>query len=261
MYRGKRFRIRPEQEVVDELTAVSDVSGSGVKRIFLADGDPLVIKADSMVRILEVCRSLFPKLERVTTYATPQNLLRKSPADLRKIREAGLTMLYYGVESGHDPTLDAVVKGVSADEIAAGAEKAHEAGFALSVTVLLGLAGRDRSLAHAVDTAALLSRIDPFYASALTIMDPDMYETDLDSHVEPDKPWGDMDVWDLLKELREMISGMDVSRCIFRSNHASNYLPLKGVLPADQKRLLEMIDRVLRERRDDSVRPEGLRGL
>jgi radical SAM superfamily enzyme YgiQ (UPF0313 family) len=263
MYASKRFRVRPVREVEDELAAVAERIGPRVKRIFLADGDPLVIKVDAMVRILEACYSAFPNLERVTTYATPQNLLRKSPNALARIRRAGLTMLYYGVESGHDPTLEAVRKGATAAEIITGAQKAHAAGFVLSVTVLLGLAGRKDSLAHAQKSGAVLSRIDPRYASALTIMDPEPHHLEmLGGRIrDAEKSWGDMNVWELLAELGEMIAAMDVTDCIFRSNHASNYLPLKGTLPVDKTRLLEMIKRVLAARSPDTVRPEWARGL
>lgn len=263
MYKSKRFKVRPEKEVISDLAAVAGDMGSSIKRVFLADGDPLVIKAESLVRIIRECYRLFPRLERVTTYATPQNLLRKSPEDLKAIREAGLQMIYYGVESGHDPTLKAVSKGATSDEIAVGGAKAHGAGFVLSATVLLGLAGREESLNHARDTAALLSRIDPHYASALTIMVPEPQQLKA-LGIEPpggDNPWGEMNVWELLEELGEMVKGMEMTDCIFRSNHASNYLPLKGTLPQDKDRLVEMVQTVLEKRNSAHVRPEWSRGL
>lgn len=263
MYTTKRFRARPEQELTEELEAIAEHLGTQVERIFLADGDPMVLPAERMVRLLQECYRLFPRLKRVTTYATPQNLLRKTPEELVAIRSAGLTMLYYGVESGDDETLEAVSKGANSDAVVEAARKGQQAGFDLSVTVLLGLAGGQRSMVHARRTAEVLSRIDPRYASALTIMDPDPEDlVELGGEKRKGKGlWGRMSVWELLAELRELLSAMEMTDCVFRSNHASNYLALKGTLPKDKERLIQLVDEVLERRELDELRPESYRGL
>ena len=263
MYVTKKFRVRRETEFLAEVEEVAADVGRHVRRIFLADGDPLVMPARKMVKILETCFRLFPNLERISTYATPQNLLQKKVDDLKRIRDAGLSLLYFGLESGDDETLAAVSKGVDAEQMVEAARKAHQVGFTLSVTVLLGLAGPRRSVVHARATGEVLSRMDSRYASALTIMDPEPERIEmLGGRKRPGpRPWGDMDVWELLAELREMVASMNMSDCIFRSNHASNYLPLKGTLPSDKDRLLGMIDDVLKRRETGDVRPEWLRAL
>jgi radical SAM superfamily enzyme YgiQ (UPF0313 family) len=265
MYATKRFKMRDVQEVVDELGRVAEQAGSYVRRVFLADGDPMVLPTDRMVRILEACRELFAGLERVATYATPQNILKKQLAELERIRKAGLTMLYFGVESGDDEVLREVEKGAGSAEIIEAAAKAHRAGFVLSTTVLLGLAGREKSLRHARRTGEVLSRIDPRYASALTVMEPDGRRQDEPSiepaRATPDRPWREMDAWSIMAELRELIAEMSVTDCVFRTNHASNYLPLKGDLPRDRSRLLEQLDEVLQAKDPARLRPELARGL
>jgi radical SAM superfamily enzyme YgiQ (UPF0313 family) len=169
MYKEKTFRARPWHELEADIGYASG-RWPGTKRIFLADGDAFVLTTARLERILEALRVAFPALQRVTAYATPQNLLAKEVEEMKRLRELGLTILYYGVESGDPDMLRSIGKGATPDEMAEGCRRASEAGLKLSVTVILGLAGKSGSMRHARMTAELLNRIQPRYLSALTLM-------------------------------------------------------------------------------------------
>jgi len=258
MYRSKRFHARPEKELFAEI----DWAGENLpetRRVFLADGDALALSATRMIPILERLYRRFPRLERVSAYASPQNFLRPSLADLASIREAGLTLLYFGLESGDDEVLLRIHKGATCEEMVQACHKAHEAGFDLSLTVLLGLAGPSGSDQHAQRTAAALDRIRPKYASALTLMlvpIPPSY-----SEIYGDPSWRLLDTAETLQECRTLLEHMHASGIIFRSNHASNYVALRGTLPQDKERMLGLIDRALSDPRSPLLRPEFLRAL
>ncbi len=263
MYKSKRFRVRPMSAILADLDEGARAFPMA-RRIFLADGDAAVLSPDKMLSVLAACKDRFPKLERVSCYATPQNLIRKSLDDLRRWREAGLTLMYYGVESGHPGILSDIHKGAGPEEILEGGLKARRAGIALSCTVILGLAGPERSQEHAQATGELLSALDPEYASALTLMipDPEMLEAlGLQRSFFENSPAGRMPPWDILQELRNMLAAMDVSHCVFRSNHASNYLPIKAELPQDKGAVLATLQEILDRRPTGSLRPESWRGL
>ncbi len=257
MYRSKRFHARPEKELFADI----DWAGENLpetRRVFLADGDAMALSASRMIPILERLYKRLPNLERVSAYASPQNF-KKSPADLEAIRKAGLSLLYFGLESGDDEVLQRIDKGASCDEMVEACHKAHQAGFELSLTVVLGLAGPSGSSQHAARTAAALDRIRPKYASALTLMlvpIPPSYQ-----ELYGDPAWRLLDTRETLVECRELIEHMQASGIIFRSNHASNYVALKGTLQEDKARMLTLIDRALSDPRSPLVRPEFLRGL
>ena len=261
MYLGKRFRVRPLADIARD---VKDMArrAPDVRRVFLADGDPLAAGAGFICQVAGLVREAFPRLERLSAYCAPQNLLRKRPEALRAIREAGVSLLYFGVETGDPETLAAVDKGVTADELVAAADRAHAAGFELSCTVLLGLAGPAASQRHAAATAAVISRIDPAFVGALSIMVPeqDQVEYPLRRGVET-APWLAMQPMELVRELRTLVAGLECTRAMFRSNHASNYLPLGGTLPGDRPKMLAVLDRVIAAGREDVLRPEWMRGL
>lgn len=256
MYKTKRFRVKPWEDLEAEIDAAA-VMWPDTRRIFLADGDAFVLSTGRLERLLDHCRRTFPSLQRVTAYATPQNLFGKSVEEMRRLVSAGLSILYYGVETGDPELLERIDKGASPDEMAEGCLKAREAGFKLSVTVILGLGGRGGSRRHARATADLLGRIQPRYLSALTLM-PGGFEGAFLSRMPPGyTPNGPIDD---IRELGELIDGLETDRCIFRSNHASNYLPLKGTLLKDKERLLAEIGRALAEP-DLYLRGEWMRGL
>jgi len=256
MYKEKSFRVKPWGELKAEID-YSARRWPGTRRIFLADGDAFVLGTNRLERVLDSLGASFPGLQRVTAYATPQNLLAKSALEMKRLRGKGLSILYYGVESGDPELLQMIGKGASPDEMAEGCSSAREAGIKLSVTVILGLGGREGSLRHARATAGLLNRIQPNYLSALTLM-LGPFEEEYRQRMQPGFAFNSP--LDDVRELREIVSRLETERCIFRSNHASNYLPLKGTLMRDRERLLAEIERAI-ENPDALLRPEWMRGL
>jgi radical SAM superfamily enzyme YgiQ (UPF0313 family) len=256
MYRDKKFRVKPWDDVKAEIDEAASLVPH-VRRVFLADGDAFALPAKSLERILVYLYGAFPHLQRVTAYATPGNLLKKSVDEMRRIRERGLTILYYGVETGDPELLEKIGKGATPDEMVEGCRRATEAGLKLSITVILGLGGKGLSLRHARNTAKLLNRIQPRYLSALTLMlgpCEEEYRDAMGPGFEFNSPLEDV------AELRELVAGLETDRCIFRSNHASNYLALAGTLLGDKERLLAEIDAALANP-DASLRDEWMRGL
>jgi radical SAM superfamily enzyme YgiQ (UPF0313 family) len=255
MYREKTFRERDLEQVLE------DVRDAGrrmpeTSRVFVADGDALVMSPARWVTILEALRSSFPDLRRVSAYATAQNVLDKTPEELRRLRENGLGLLYMGPETGDPVTLRRIVKGNTFEDHVEAARMAHRAGMKLSVIVLLGAGGVERSSQHARETARLITEMDPEFLSALTLT------------VIPGTPIHRMmekgrfalpSVPSLLKELKTIVDRARPSRTIFRTNHASNYLPLEGRLPRDRERIVGAIDAALRG--EVPLRPEYFRGL
>ncbi|MBI5529639.1 MAG: radical SAM protein [Deltaproteobacteria bacterium] len=256
MYKGKEFRVRSLDAIRRDVREMA-LEEPYARRVFLADGDALVARTSTLLSILELLRESFPRLERVSAYASPRNLIVKSTAELSQIRKAGLDLIYYGVESGDPATLDLVKKGATPDEMVKGCKKAHEAGMAISATVLLGLAGREGSARHVSGTVDVLNRIGPEYASALTLMMPfmDEYRRMMGGD------WTPLNAVETLKEIRGLVAGIELAGCVFRTNHASNYLPLKGVLSKDRARLLKTLDEAIAHPTTYPLRPEWSRGL
>jgi radical SAM superfamily enzyme YgiQ (UPF0313 family) len=255
MYREKAFRIRELDETIADIEAGARAFGAGVEKVFVADGDALVLPMDHWRRILESARRAFPNLRRVSSYAMARNIAAKSDAELRELREAGLTTLYIGPESGDDVTLKRIAKGDDAASHIEAARRARAAGMALSVIALLGIAG-ERSEEHARATAALVTAMDPEFFAALTVT------------VVPGTPLAQLRakgrfevpaVPDLLRELRTMVDLARPTDATFRTNHASNYLPLAGKLPRDRARIVGAIDAALAGK--VRLRDEGTRGL
>ena len=255
MYRTKKFRVRPWEELKLDILEMA-LSYRYIRKIFLADGDALVINTEYMLKILSFLYDKFPYLERVSAYANPGNILDKSEEELKKIREAGLQMLYFGIETGDDELLKKTRKGADSTQLVQSAKKAIEAGFLLSATIILGLGGKKGSSRHAIETAKVCSAINPHYLSALTLM---IENNNRYFFHCMGKEWEMMDRFEILKELRTMIENFELKNCIFRSNHASNYLPIKAVLNQDKERLLKEIDWALKN--PDLLRPEFLRAL
>ena len=241
MYRDKAFRVRDLSEMLADLEGAAHEVGDRVEKLFVADGDALVLPMDHWRPILSRARALFPNLRRVSCYAMARNVAGKSEAELRELRDSGLTTLYIGPESGDDVTLKRIAKGDDAAEHVAAARRAHAAGMALSVIVLLGIAG-DRSDEHARATATLVTEMDPEFFAALTVT------------VVPGTPLAQLQakgrfevppIPELLRELRTMVDLARPTDATFRTNHVSNYLPLAGRLPRDRRRILDVIDAAL----------------
>lgn len=256
-YKQIRFRIREMGEIhamVDE----AHEWAAHARRIFLCDGDALVIPQKRLLSILELLNERFPRLERVGIYANARSILNKSVLELEELRERKLGILYLGVESGDDQVLSRVRKGADRKKLLRAGLRAKEAGLTLSVTVLLGLGGVEGSRRHALETAALLSEMDPHYVGALTLMvvkgTPLHEEMCGGSFRLPD-------TFRLIEELGIMISQSEFTDCYFTSNHASNYLPLKVRLPGQKEQALRLIQEVLARRDRTLLRPEFLRAL
>jgi radical SAM superfamily enzyme YgiQ (UPF0313 family) len=261
MYRDKRFRVRPLAELEREIELASGElarAGIEVTKVFLADGDALVAKAAFLEGLLAKLRAAFPGLRRVSCYASPQSLQVRSEHEMARLRERGLSLYYLGIESGDDVVLERLKKGVDAAEMARVALKAHAAGVKLSTMILLGAAGRARSLEHARASARLVNAIGPRFVSTL-VMTPvegtPLREQDLRGEFERLAPL------ELARELREFLAGLELEGAVFRSNHASNYLALAGSLPKDRARMLATLDRVLAEPGRARFRPDWARGL
>jgi radical SAM superfamily enzyme YgiQ (UPF0313 family) len=254
MYKSKQFEIRPLECVLSEIEKVRQ-SKQNVRRVFIADGDALALPVDYLVAVLSTLKKSFPHLARISAYASAVNLNGKTALELKQIRENGLELLYLGLESGDDEVLSFMRKGASAKDHLQASEKAQAAGFVLSVIIILGLGGVEGSLQHALKTAAVVSGMQAPYLSVLTLMlPPDAPLSELvarnDFHV-PDSMM-------ILKELYALIQALDVKKMVFRTNHASNYLNLRGSLPMDQERLLEEIKQAIQHQ---SLRPEWSRFL
>lgn len=255
MYRDKQFRVRSLDEVLADIS-MAGRTYPGTGKVFVADGDALIMDIDRWLAILSACRMAFPRLQRVSCYATAENLLEKTPAELYALREAGLEMLYIGPESGDDVTLKRIVKGGTFAEHVEAAKRAHEAGIRLSVIVLLGAGGVDRSVEHARETARLISLMDPDYVGALTLTvipgTPQERMVEKGHFQLPGVP-------QLLQEMRTIVEHANPTDTVFRTNHASSYLPIAGRLPTDREKILTAIDMAL----DGSIplRPEFMRGL
>ena len=256
MYKDKRFHIRPMDEILEDIRMARRYYGD-VRRVFLCDGDAIVMKTEDLLTILKALHDAFPSLERVTTYAGPLSTLSKTPQELEALRRAGLARAYLGVETGSDALLAAIHKGVDARQMLRAGEMLRQAGMDLWVMVLIGLAGRgEPSRRHAEDTAALINRMKPRHLSALTytpVPDTPMYKDILAGRFVPVTPA------EALEETRVLLEKLTVEPLHFTSDHPSNYVTLKGGLPEDRSALLGQIDAALRGERP--VRSERSRVL
>lgn len=256
MYRDKTYRERDLSATLGDVALAAQVHGPRVGKVFVADGDALGMPLASWLAILQALREGFPGLRRVSCYATARNVLEKPLEELVVLAEAGLTRLYIGPESGDDVTLKRIAKGATHAEHVQAAERAHTAGMELSVIALLGAGGIERSAEHAEGTAALVTAMDPEFFAALTLtVVPGTPQAALQERGRFTLP----SVPQMLGELRTIIDRARPRDALFRTNHASNYLPLAGRLPRDRERLVAILDAALDER--VPLRPEWMRGL
>lgn len=237
MYKGKPFSIRPVAEILAEIAAIPAAYRSRIERVFLADGDALVYPTAGLVTVLEALSATFPALTRVGAYASPNSLTTKNPGELCRLRELKLRILYFGLESGDDATLTAVGKGFSADAMAGQVLMVRDAGIKLSVTAILGLAGRVRSRDHAHATADWINRVSPEYFSLLTLFHRhnEAFVQSLDRCTRRE----------LMEETLELLQHLHPTRTILRSNHVSNFLDLAGSYPKDRERLIDDVRQAL----------------
>ena len=258
MYREKQFRLRPIAELRREIEWARERLGGRVRKVFLADGDALIAKASFLHEVLAALRESFPDLRRVSCYASPQSLQVRKVEEMVSLREAGLTQYYLGIESGHDDVLARLRKGVNSAEMIRVAGKATEAGVKLSTMILLGAGGRALSLEHAAASARVVNAIQPRFVSTL-VMTPvegtPLFEQAMRGEVD------DLEPDELTRELRTLVAGLELRGSVFRSNHASNYLPVGGNLPRDKEAILAALDEVLAHPEEAPYRAEWLRGL
>ncbi|WZL74514.1 radical SAM protein [Clostridiaceae bacterium 35-E11] len=237
MYKDKKFRIRKLEEVEKDLE-IARGHYKRVKRIFLADGNALALKTEDLKKILIKIQSLFPECERVGIYSAPKDILRKSVEELSQLHKLGLGIAYLGVESGSDEILKAIKKGVTAEEMIKAGQHLMKSGIQLSITLISGLGGKKKWLEHARESAKVINAINPNYLGLLTLLiqpGTEMYEAVENGSFELLSPK------EVIMETKELIENLSVQDCIFRSNHASNYVALAGTLPEDKQALLQQL--------------------
>jgi radical SAM superfamily enzyme YgiQ (UPF0313 family) len=256
-YQGKSFRVKSFEEVKEDIDEVSP-QGPWIRRVFLADGDALIISQKELLRILDYLKVKLRGLERVGVYANAKDILRKGVDELGELKDLGLGIIYLGLESGNLEVLKRIKKNATIDQMIRAAKRVKECVILLSVTVILGIGGVENSQTHAEDTGKVLSQMDPDYVGALSLMV--VPGTPIEKEIETGElilptPFG------LIQELEMMIQHGQFTRCFFASNHASNYLPLRIQMPEEKEEALKRIREVLRRKDPALLRPEYLRGL
>lgn len=256
MYKEKKFYIKPVEQVIGQIDEWMKRSKGQFRRIFLADGDALIRPIQDQLQILNYIKKTYPTIERVSCYGSPRSVLNHKQSDLDMLHKAGLDLIYMGLESGSDQVLKSVCKGVSVKEIVEASRKLHEAEFGLSVTAIIGLGGKERSMEHGSRTGRVLSEMKPEYIGLLTLMVPD------DSLLQSSIQKGEFQLLssdEILLETREILRNIDSDGSVFRSNHASNYLDLRGTLNQDTPILIQQIEDALAGKH--KLKEEYFRGL
>ena len=253
MYKGLKFEIRELEEILEDIESARDLYGDRVRAIFIGDSNSLVVKTEMLVKILNTLFSSFPRVERVTSYARAKTVAKKPLEDLIKIRQAGLTRLHVGLETGDQDLLKEIGKGATPEEMIEAGRRAKEAGFEYSLYVLLGIGGEEKWKQHARGTAGVLNQIDPHFIRVRTFVpqpNSPFYETMMEGRFQLASPET------ILKETKLLLEGLHVTSQ-FLSDHISNLLPLHGKLPEDKERMIQMIGEALKElKENDSLREE-----
>jgi len=256
LYKGKPYRSKTWEQIKKDIDSCAYLRG--VQRVFLADGDALAAETSLILQTADYLNNKFPGLERIAMYAGPKDILKKSMDELKQIRASNIQMLYMGVESGSNNILKAVHKGVTAEQMVEAGRKALEAGFELSVTIITGLGGTELWEEHARETGKIISAINPTYLSALTLMP--LPHTILYDQIQQGK-FTVPDTMLFFREMKLLLENLDLKDCIFRCNHATNYLPLRGVLNRDRDALIDVLDRAINQPDSIPLRPESARGM
>jgi radical SAM superfamily enzyme YgiQ (UPF0313 family) len=255
MYRTKEYVERPWEQIKSEIDTAAKFYPD-TRRIFLADGDALNLPKDRMIEILKYLQANFPRLERISCYAMPKNILQKKDDELKEIRAAGLHMMYVGIESGNDIVLKKVTKGATYNTILQACQKIKQNGYILSCMVIVGLGGKTYTKDHIADTARILSETSPDYVGALTLhLEEGTYEEFMNKFGEPFVPLDDLDILDELDRL--VADFKPTGEVIFRANHASNVYSIGGTIPQDTEKLLALIKSL--KSRPDMLKPKFLR--
>jgi radical SAM superfamily enzyme YgiQ (UPF0313 family) len=255
-FQDKAFRIKSFEEIKED---IDEISAYGpIPRVFLADGDALIIPQQDLMKILSYLKLKLRGLERVGIYANAVDILKKSVDELKELKKLGLGIIYLGLESGNPEVLKRIKKNATAEQMIRAGKRVKEAGILLSVTVLLGIGGVELSDRHAEDTGKVLSEMDPEYVGALSLII--VPGTPIDEELKSGKlvlP----SPFELIRELGTMIANCQFTECFFASNHASNYLPLRVRMPAEKEKALELIQEVLQRNDPSLLRPEFMRAL
>lgn len=242
MYKEDKFRIRPTEEIIEDLI-LGRKYYKNVKRVFLADGDALIIKTEELIKILQAIKNIFPECERVGIYGSPKSILLKSKEELEELKGLGLGIVYLGLESGSDIVLKDIKKGVNSQEMIDAGNKIKASNIELSVTLISGIGGKKHSTIHAIESARVLNEMKPDYIGLLTLLLEE--GTELYEDVQSGK-FQLLSPIEVLLETKTLVENLEVENCIFRSNHASNYLPLRGTLMEDKELILVQIEEGLR---------------
>jgi len=257
-YKDREYRVRGEMEIANDLTELPQTYKQRTRRVFLADGNALAMDTTQLKDTLDVLRENLPNLDRVGVYGYAKDTRNKSVEDLHKLREAGLGIVYLGLETGDDELLRWARKGVTTEENISACKKIRDAGIPLSLTIILGLGGEEHSERHAVSTAKTLNEIDPEYVGALTLMIPrgtPLHKMVDQGEFTPMKPLA------IVGEMKILVDNLDLTECIFRTNHASNYLPIGGTLNRDKQAILDVIEGAIASGDESKLKPGYLRGL
>jgi radical SAM superfamily enzyme YgiQ (UPF0313 family) len=253
----KRFRPRDEDDIRESLRRCGETFGDGVKRVFLADGDAMTLSTRRLANVLETIRRELPGVRRVSSYCLPRNLRKKSVAELQELAALGLSLVYVGAESGDDEVLARVNKGETFASSAEALDKLGEAGIKRSVMILNGLGGETLTRQHALNSAALMNAAQPEYLATLVVSFP-LGETRFRENFPG---WEPLSVLGLMQEMALFLSALELKRTVFRSDHASNWLILKGTLGADKARLLQQLHAAIAAPEAAPLRPAWARGL
>ena len=254
-YKGERFKIKPDEQIMADI-AYAAKHLTYARRLFICDGDALIVPQKRLVTIMTEINRQLPWLDRISVYANTKGIKMKSMAELEQLRDMGLKLAYLGLETGDDATLKNIKKGAPSETMIEMGKKIRAAGIKLSITVLLGIAGRDRSAVHAAETGRVLSAIDPEFVGALSLML--IPGTELHDEYEA----GTFEMVgssEMLRELRIMIEHTHMTNGLFHANHASNYLPIRAKMPEDKEKTLQRIDQALSG--NIKLKPEFMRAL
>jgi len=255
MYDETEFRLKPVESVLED---ISEGTSYRFRRVFLCDGDALIAPMPYLEKALGAIREKMPTVERVGIYGDPRSILKKSVADLKRLKELGLGVIYHGIESGDEQTLKAIKKGVTVEETVAAGMRVKEAGIQYSAIVLMGIGGRTRSLEHARATAEVLNRIQPDFIGVLTTMvieGTPLYElAEKEKFLMPSR-------FGLVEELKTLVENLELKKGLLTSKHASNYLTLRVVFPYEKHQAVKLLADVLEKRDEELLKPESHRGL
>jgi len=257
MYSSKQFKVRSEEDIFADIDSM-EAYGEQYRKIFLADGNAMVLSFDKLSRILDKLKDTFPKMTRVSAYALPKDIAAKSDEELKALADKGLKLLYVGIESGDDELLQRINKGENFESTSHALQRARKAGIKLSVMILNGLGGKNYSQQHAINSAKVVNEIQPEFLSTLVLSYPygeEHFMKKFDGEFIP------LNTIELIAEMKVFIETLELNQSVFRSDHASNYLILRGNFPRDKEEMLSRINGVLDDPANAKLRPEWMRGL